>query len=284
METIASQLDKKLKGKKVKRVKVLRKRSFKGKKRELLGKKIKKVRRKAKLLVIEFEEWKKVVLIHLKMTGQLVWRPKGWEKGDWDEELVGGHPTDDWMGELPSFHTRVVWDFEDGSRLFFNDLRVFGWMKIEGDKEWGEKEKKMPPDVVDREFSEKYFRKYLASTRRMVKTAIMDQKKMGGVGNIYACEALWKAKIYPEKRANKLEEKEVERLYKAIKEVVKKGIKLGGATYSDFKDTQGLGGKYQEHFLVYDREGKRCKRCGKKIKKMKVSGRGTYFCPVCQAK
>ena len=284
VETIARQLDEKLRGKRVADVEVLRERSFEGNEDLLEGKKIDGVDRKAKLLIIEFEDWSGVVLVHLKMTGQLVWRPSNWEKGEWKEELAGGHPTDDWVNELPSSHTRVIWSFEDDSKLFFNDMRVFGWMKIKEKSEWEEKEKKMPPDVIDDDFTLEYFRNFLFSTRRMIKTALMDQNKIGGVGNIYASDALWKAKIHPEKRVNKLDEEEVKKLYNAVVEVVEKGIKMGGATYSDFKDTQGLGGSYQDHFLVYDRDGEKCKRCGEKIKKIKVGGRGTYFCPVCQSK
>ncbi len=284
VETIARQLDEKLRGKKVVDIEVLRERSFKGNEDLLEGKKIDGVNRRAKLLIIEFEDWDRVVLVHLKMTGQFVWRPSNWEKGEWREELAGGHPTDDWLNELPSSHTRVMWSFEDDSKLFFNDMRVFGWMKIEKVEEWEKEKEKMPPDVVDNDFTLEYFKSFLSSTRRMVKTAIMDQKKIGGVGNIYACDALWKAKIHPERRANNLSEEEVGRLYGAIVRVINKGIKMGGATYSDFKDTQGLGGSYQDHFLVYDREGEECKRCREKIKKIKVGGRGTYFCPVCQSK
>lgn len=284
VETIARQLDEKLGGKEVDEVEVLRERSFKGDEKLLKGQEIEEVGRRGKLLIIEFKNWDRLVLVHLKMTGQLVWRPGDWEKGEWKEELAGGHPSDDWVNELPSSHTRVIWSFKDDSKLFFNDMRVFGWMKIEKVKKWEEEEEKMPPDVVDDDFTLEYFRSVLSSTRKMVKTAIMDQKKMGGVGNIYASDALWKAKIHPEKRSNNLSDEEMERLYEAVVEVINKGIKMGGATYSDFKDTQGLGGSYQEHFLVYDRDGEKCKRCGEEIKKIKVGGRGTYFCPVCQSK
>lgn len=284
VETITRQLDEKLRGKRVVDVEVLREKSFRGNDDLLKGKKIGGVRRRAKLLIIEFKNWDRLVLVHLKMTGQLVWRSGDWKKGEWKKELAGGHPTDDWINELPSSHTRVIWSFEDGSKLFFNDMRVFGWMKIEKVEKWEEEESQMPPDVVDDDFTLEYFKDFLSSTRRMVKTAIMDQKKMGGVGNIYASDALWKAKVHPKKRASKLSSDEAKRLHDALIEVVNKGIKMGGATYSDFKDTQGLGGSYQDHFLVYDRDGEKCKRCKGKIEKIKVGGRGTYFCPVCQSK
>ena len=123
VETIARQLDKALKGRVVESVEVLREKSFVGKEDDLVGRKIKKVGRKSKMVVVEFEEWNKVVLIHLKMTGQLVLT-------EGKKRTVGGHPTADWVNKLPSKHTRVVMGFKDGLKLFFNDMRTFGWMKI----------------------------------------------------------------------------------------------------------------------------------------------------------
>src|SRR3989344_2113938 len=181
VETIVRQLDKALKGKVISGVEVLREKSFGGSSLELMGKKIKKVGRKAKMVVIEFD--KLVVLVHLKMTGQLV-LVKG------KERVVGGHPTADWVNKLPSKHTRVIINFKDGSRLFFNDMRTFGWMKI-GDVP------SMPPDVVDKEFDFNYLKSVFAKSKRAVKVIIMDQKQMGGVGNIYACDALFLAGVDP---------------------------------------------------------------------------------------
>lgn len=268
VETIVRQLDKALKGKVIKNVEVLREKSFNGDSSELEGRKIKKVGRKSKMLVIEFNDWNKMVLVHLKMTGQLVLT-------DGVKKVVGGHPTADWVNELPSKHTRVIINFNDGSRLFFNDMRVFGWMRIQGIPNW-------PPDVVDKEFNFSYLKSVLRRSKRAIKLLILDQKKMGGIGNIYANDALFLASISPRKLAGELNEREIKKLLKGINKVINKGIKMGGASYSDFKDTRGLGGKYQDHFLVYDKEGEKCGRCGVKIKKFKLGGRGTYWCPKCQ--
>jgi len=195
---------------------------------------------------------------------------------------VGGHPTADWVNDLPSKYTRIIIDFDNGAKLFFNDLRVFGWMKLMTDGEWEKLEKKLPPDVVDREFTMEYFRSVLAKSGRSVKLVLLDQSKFGGVGNIYANDALYKARIDPRRKANDLGEKEIRELYKAVKEVIDLGIKYGGASVDKYVDAAGVGGKYQEHFLVYQRNGEKCKRDGEAIRKIKIGGRGTYYCPSCQ--
>jgi len=262
VEIIVRQLNKVLRGMVIERVEVLREKSFKGEIKELVGRKIKKVGRKSKMMVMEFMELKKVVLIHLKMTGQLIYIDSRLRGNDEEEmRIVGGHPTADWVNELPSKHTRVIIYFKNGSRLFFNDMRAFGWMKI-GDVP------RLPPDVVDKEFTLQLFKELVSGSKRAIKLVLMDQKKIGGVGNIYANDGLFLAKIDPKKMASSLDNNEIERLHKAIKKVINKGILLAG--------------KYQNYFLVYGREGEKCKRCGEEIKKFKLGGRGTYWCLKCQ--
>lgn len=319
VETVVQQLNKALKGRVVGKVEVMREKSAQSDLSELAGKRIGGVKRFAKYIVVELEnneqktinneqktENRKLVtkrnnlnlLIHLKMTGQLVW----WEAREElktpnsklkikestmhldKRQVVGGHPTRDWVGELPSKHTRIVAKFVDGSTLFFNDQRVFGWWKIIGIQDLRFLIQALPPDVIDPGFTVEYLEDVLSRSRRAVKLVILDQAKMGGMGNIYASDALWMAGIDPQRPANKVKKKEVELLHNAMVEVLNKGIELGGASYSHFVDTEGLGGSYQDHFLVYDREGEKCLRkwCRGVIEKIKLGGRGTYFCPKCQ--
>lgn len=277
VETIRKQLDKVLKGREIEGVEVLREKSFGGDRKRVVGKRVKSVERKAKLLMMVLED-KERLLIHLKMTGQLILVDM--EK----ERVVGGHPTADWVNDLPSKHTRVVISFLRGGKLYFNDMRVFGWIKLVKEKEWKRLEKEMPMDVVDKEFTKKYLKETLKGSGRAVKIVIMDQKKMGGVGNIYANDGLFLAGIKPDREARSLEDKEISKLYKSLIRVIKEGIRMGGATASDekFVSVYGLGGRYQEKFRVYDKQGEKCVKCGKKIKKIKLGGRGTYFCPKCQ--
>lgn len=275
VETIARQLDKVLSGRKIVGVEILQKKCFGGSGNDLVGMEIGGVGRKAKMIVIGFRNWDKVLIIHLKMTGQLIYVENS-------RRVVGGHPTPDWVNELPSKHTRVIIDFDNGSKLFFNDLRMFGWMKIMDNGKWRIDKDRMPPDVVDKEFTLAYFSGMLVKSGRSIKLVLLDQGKFGGVGNIYANDALYKAKIDPRRKAKDLSEDEVRELYRAVKEVIEMGIRYGGASVDKYVDAAGMGGKYQEHFLVYQREGEKCRRDGETIKKIKIGGRGTYYCPGCQ--
>jgi|WetSurMetagenome_2_1015567.scaffolds.fasta_scaffold56619_2 formamidopyrimidine-DNA glycosylase len=275
VETIRRQLNESLKNRVIKGVEVLREKSFGGDPQKLNGWQVERVDRKAKIIEIYFKKQKELIIVHLKMTGQLVF-------ADGEKRIVGGHPTADWVNALPSKHTRVVVDFEDGAKLFFNDMRVFGWMRLV-DKEKYEKEmRKTAPDVTDREFSLKYLTDVLKKSGKAVKLVLMDQEKIGGVGNIYANDALYLAKVMPNRKANSMSEQEIKNLLAAIREVINKGIKYGGASAANYVDTRGLGGTYQDHFLVYKKDGQICKRCGGKIQKMKIGGRGTFYCPKCQ--
>lgn len=282
VETIARQLDTKLVGKKITNVEVLRSKSFVGKPVELKGLVIKEVCRVSKMIIFRFKKTDLVMLGHMKMTGQLVWRPKKWDKNDLDKEIVGGHPTADWVQDLPGKHTRVVIHFSDESQLFFNDLRVFGWLKLANEVEVQKQISKLPPDVTDKRFTVEFFSSVLNRSKRAVKVVIMDQSLIGGVGNIYANDALFEAKIDPRRPATSLLESEVSALFNSIKNRINLGIQYGGASAANFVHTTGLGGKYQDHFLVYKKDGDECPRGNGKIKKITVGGRGTYYCPNCQ--
>jgi len=174
----------------------------------------------------------------------------------------------------------------DKGQLFFNDMRVFGWIKVV-DKEGLVREfKDLGPDVNSSGFTVKHLKEVLESSGRAVKLILLDQKKLAGVGNIYANDGLYCAGVDPRRSGKEVAKNEeaVRRLFRCLKKVIDKGIKYGGATASDdsFVNTAGLGGKYQKHFLVYEKEGKKCRRCEGKIKKVKLGGRGTYFCHKCQ--
>jgi len=304
VETIKRQLSEVLIGQTIKAVEVRRAKSFQDNPKDVIGKKITGIDRRAKMLIIELSHEPRAtshelaLLIHLKMTGQLIYQATSHQppatslKARFSNHqphfkfagrIVGGHPTPDWVEKLPSNHTRIILQLTKG-KLFFNDMRVFGWIKVITNQELDKLNQGLPPDVIDANFSLKYFTDYLARTGRPVKIAITDQNKMGGVGNIYANDALWQAKIHPRRPAKSLNLSEINQLHRALKLVLKLGIKYGGATASDdkFVHTTGLGGKYQEHFLVYEQDGKPCHRCQTIIKKIRLAGRGTYYCPHCQ--
>jgi len=245
---------------------------------DIVGRRIERIYRKQKIIVVELTG-EVVLLVHLKMTGQLIYEDKNKKQKD---RVVGGHPTSDWVGSLPSKHTRAIISFKDGSKLFFNDQRKFGWLRLMDKSDWEKKVSALPPDVVDVGFTLAYLTNVLAKSSRAVKLVILDQAKMGGMGNIYANDALNIAKIHPKTPSNQLKTDAVKRLYAAMIRVIEAGISAGGASYSHFVGIEGQGGTYQDQFVVYDREGKACFNCGGVIKKISLGGRGTYFCPNCQ--
>ncbi|MBU1499620.1 bifunctional DNA-formamidopyrimidine glycosylase/DNA-(apurinic or apyrimidinic site) lyase [Patescibacteria group bacterium] len=248
VETICRQLNKVLAGQRIK--------SLRGVSLQVEGKKILGVKRKAKMIIIELSKGESL-LIHLKMTGQLIYNGK------------------------ENKYTRAIFTLDKG-RLYFNDLRKFGWIKLVTNKELKQQLVKLPPDVVDKEFTPHLLQNILRSSGQAIKTVLMDQSKMGGVGNIYANEILFCAGIDPQTPANTVG-LQVRNLQGWIKKVINQGIKYGGSTASDenFVNARGEPGKFQEHFLVYENKNV-CKKCKTKISKIKLGGRGTYYCPGCQ--
>lgn len=276
VETVARQLNTALAGKSIATFNIYRDKSAQSALDAIVGKNIVSVSRRAKYLLFNFDADAMCLVAHLKMTGQLIYVP---HRG---ERVFGGHPTPDWVEALPSKHTRIAIGFQDGSTLFFNDMRVFGWMKILAKHELRSMSQAMPPDVIDPEFTVEYLAQVLSRSSRAIKLVILDQAKMGGMGNIYANDALWLAHINPSKPAQTLSKNEVKSLHQAMQQVLHRGIELGGASESTYKHINGLGGKYQEEFLVYKKEGEQCARCGGVIEKFKLGGRGTYWCQGCQ--
>lgn len=287
VETIARQLNTAVVDKIIEKVVVYRDKIFSGVPESLVRAKVSKVGRRAKMVVIEFDSRDEVVQVHLKMTGQLIYTEKTQKtKTDKNQNeetrIVGGHPSSDWVAKLPSKHTRVEIVFEDGSKLFFNDMRAFGWMRIVSRTQEIKDLRTQVPDVVDVEFSLDYFTGVLSKIKRPIKVALLDQQLMGGIGNIYANDALNLARILPSRSANELTKAQTTALYDAIRFVIDLGIKTGGASAANYVDTRGLGGSYQNFFLTYKRDGQLCKNCGGKIVKIKLGGRGTFYCPDCQ--
>ena len=277
VETVKRRLNEVVVGKTIAQVEVLRQKSFQGDPQKILNQTITQVSRRAKLLRIEITG-PYDCLVHLKMTGQLIYVGQG-------ERVGGGHPTADWIHQLPGDHTRVIIFFKDETRLFFNDMRVFGWIKVADDQAVKNEFSKYGPDVNQPEFSVDYLQEKLSSRTIPIKQAILIGQIVGGIGNIYACEALYQAKIDPRKPAQELSGDELERLVSALKQVIDKAIKFGGTTFDGkYVDTNDLAGNYQDQLKVYGQEGETCpdQECDGKIEKIKISGRGTYFCSSCQ--
>jgi len=240
--------------------------------------KITGVRRFGKVLVIDLSSNYSIVT-HVKMTGQFIYQgPNLLNAKSLSHKVVGG---------LGGKHTHVIFNLDRGGVLYFNDYRRFGWMRLEKTSNIqksknpnnyiGKLGKEFLKDLTLEEFSE-----ILVKSKKPVKLLLMDQQKMAGVGNIYANDALWLARIAPQRIANSLQTTEGKKLFGAVEKVLKEGIKRGGASELAYVAPDGSEGHYQDFTLVYGREGEPCKVCKTPIEKIKLGGRGTYFCPVCQ--
>jgi formamidopyrimidine-DNA glycosylase len=228
--------------------------------RAIVGASIKKVQRRAKILQIFFSN-EKIIIIHLKLTGRLLVRRRGDRKDDWQH---------------------IVLSLSGDKELRFADSRKFGWFRlIKGKKELQKILEEFGPEPFD-DLTLPIFQKILASTSRPVKIVLMDQQKISGIGNIYSNEALFLAKINPRQPANKVTKQEGKKLYQALEEVLKAGIKYRGASDQYYLDALGHKGSFQEHFLVYKRQGKKCLACSGVVKRINLGGRGTFYCPQCQ--
>ena len=233
--------------------------SLKEVKKAIVGAKIKKIKRRAKLLQILLDN-KLTLIIHLKMTGRILIRKKGAKPDKWQ---------------------RITISLDNNKELRFADSRKFGWIKLVNQKELKEILADYGPEPLD-DLSLKNFQGILKRTKRPVKIVLMDQKKISGIGNIYANDALFLAKINPQTPSNKLNTARIKQLFQAIEKVLKIGLKARGASDQYYLDALGKKGNYQKQFLVYGQENKKCSRCGAKIKRISLGGRGTFFCPQCQ--
>lgn len=245
----------------------------------LVGAKVTDVRRRAKVLIIDLSSNYSLV-VHLKMTGQLVFRSKTAAFG-------AGHPNHSLIGELPDKTTRVTLAFKDGSRLFFNDQRKFGWMRLLPTPEVEQLDffVKVGPEPLAADFTADAF--ILRLNRRAksgIKAVLLDQTVVAGIGNIYADESLWAAKIHPETRVQNVPKARLKALFEGLQKVLRTSIEKGGSTDRNYVDAQGKRGSYLTFANVFRREGKPCPRCGTTIIKLRVAGRGTHICPHCQVK
>lgn len=281
VESIKLQLQKFLVGHTVEGIAVNYAKVFEGDTNDLLRAKVKNIRRFGKVLCLDFSNGNSL-LIHIKLTGQLIYRgPNLRRPPELSKKVSGG---------VPGAHTHVIFELDEGGHLYYNDFRKFGWMRVTSTDKVMDNSfiKKLGPEPFGKKTSKNRltlptFMEVLASTKRAVKVVIMDQSKIGGVGNIYANDALFLSKIDPRRPANSLDEKEARKLLTSIETVIRRGLEYGGASELSFVTPDGGQGEYQDHTLVYGKAGSVCKHgCGGKVVKFTLGGRGTYWCPTCQ--
>ena len=273
----------------------------------LHGARVMAVRRRAKVLMIDLDT-RYTLVVHLKMTGQLVFR-QGSSHGarvspkksrdprkvaqDFSadtareiDDFAGGHPNDSLISELPDRSTRVQMDFVDGSRLFFNDQRKFGWVKLLPTDEVKNLPfmQKVGPEPLDPNTrAEDFIQRIRRRQNSMIKPAFLDQAVIAGVGNIYADEALWAAQIHPQTRVKNISDQQLNTLFNELRQILQLSIDQGGSTDKNYVDAEGRKGNYLTFARVFRREGQACHRHpDQEIIKLKVAGRGTHICPVCQ--
>jgi len=281
VETIRLGLQKYLVGHKIIGVQVRVPKIFIGSTKQIIGAKITNLKRIGKGLIIELNN-NFVLAIHLKMTGQLIYQD-GKTKNVALSAKTGGE-------KLPSKYSHVIFALDNGAFLYYNDLRRFGWIKVVKKDQLMQipffKEMGPEPLVVissgQAHLTLELFKKIISSSNTVIKVLLMDQKKIGGIGNIYANDALFEAKIDPRRKAKSLSSQEIKKLYESVLDVLQKSLKYGGSSDENFVNALGQEGNYQNHTLVYGREKKPCRNCKNLIKKIKLGGRGTYYCSICQ--
>lgn len=274
VETIKRGLKDYILHKRIKKIEVLCDKSFIGSPKEVESTKVIALRRFGKALIIDLDN-EKSLMIHLRMTGQLIY--------DGKERYAAGHPSDNFTAKLPNKQTRVTLSLENGT-LYFNDQRKFGFIKIIETKNVKNDSfiKKLAKEPWDMTASELY-EKLQKHKNSAIKAVILDQTIICGLGNIYADESLFSSKIHPETKAGKITLEETESLLDSAREVMEKSIASGGSTMKNYVKADGTKGDYLDLFAqVFHKEGQPCPRCGTKIIKKKVAGRGTHFCPHCQ--
>ncbi len=251
--------------------------SFKEFEKEIKGKKIQKVWRRAKNIIFDLSGGYSL-LVHQKLTGHLLignWKLK---TGNW--EPLSNNSLKDPVNR----YIHLIFWLSGNLMLALSDLRKFAKVEL-----WKTEEllnssefKKLGPEPLDPKFTFEKFKQALKNKKGKIKQILMNQEIIAGIGNIYSDEALWWAKIHPFQDVSKLSEDELKKLYEAIKRVLKKGIELGGESFSDYRNIEGEKGDFDDERKVYQREGEKCSRCGTKIKRIKISGRSSCFCPKCQ--
>ena len=294
VETIRRDLIKKILNKKITVVKVLKARSVGGSAapfiKILTGNSFSRVDRRGKLLILRFASAALIgsgktaptaLLCHLKMTGQLIYEKENKNKV---EVVAGGHKLSESDIEgLPNKHTRVAFVFADGGELFFNDLRLFGYMKLASQEQVATALKKFGPEPLTKDFTFGYFTTLFKKRKNTnAKALLLNQELVAGLGNIYVDEVCWCARVRPDRRVGTITKNEQKKLFTCIPQILRAALKHRGTTFRNFLDSSGHKGNYTDFLKVYDRDGEKCKRCGSIIKKIRIAGRGTHFCPRCQ--
>ncbi|OGF28823.1 DNA-formamidopyrimidine glycosylase [Candidatus Falkowbacteria bacterium RIFOXYC2_FULL_47_12] len=280
VETIRRDLAKKILRKKITRVEVKKARLIKSGVAEfqkiITGNRFKSINRIGKLLYLELpkDRW---LLVHLKMTGQLIYQTG-------KKIIAGGHSYSSMDFILPGKYTYVIFTFAGGGQLFFNDMRTFGYMQLVDIAQLKNILSTYGIEPLQKNFSLKNFRNALDKRKTSVKAVLLNQKIFAGIGNIYADEICFYAAVKPSRPVTSLTAIEIKKLRRGAEVIIKKSIQERGTTFNSFRDGEGKKGNFIKYLKVFQRNGQQCLRCRRGIiQKIRLAGRGTHFCPHCQA-
>jgi len=282
VEVVKRSLKKKIQNLIIKKVKIndgnLRYKVNKVEISKLIGKRVKKISRRSKFLIFEFDQ-DKLMLVHLGMTGKFFFVNQNNKKFKtsfyYDLNLKKDFK-----------HDRVIFIFKNNQKLIYNDMRKFGFIKLLNSKKYNKNLhiKNLGPEPLNKNFNKTYLKKYVTGRNRKIKNVLMDQMCVSGLGNIYVNEILFLSGIRPFRKVAKLKDFEINKIIKSTKKILKKSIKLGGSSIKDFSSGDGKKGKYQFFFHVYGRKGEKCSNvdCNSRVLKTVISNRSSFFCKSCQ--
>ena len=246
--------------------------------KKLVGKKIKKIKRRSKFLIFEINK-SYLMLVHLGMTGKFFFVDQKKKKFKTSFYYLLDYQKD-------QKHNRVIFFLSKNRKLIYNDVRKFGFIKLYkfNDKMRIPHLKNLGPEPLEKKWNLKYFKNYIVNKKRNIKNILMDQKFVSGLGNIYVNEILFLSGVKPSSEVKKLKDYKIKKIIKYSKIILRRSIKLGGSTIKDFSSENGKKGDFQQHFKVYGRENQDCSNidCNLRIIKTVISNRATFFCKKCQ--
>ncbi len=279
VETIRQDLRSALLGKKIRSIDIKLERIIKSDLAEfqktLPNNSFKEIDRTGKLLIFKLEKSDLFLLVHLKMTGQLVYISR-------DDTFAGGHSDKLSLDQANKKYSRVIINFSDKSALYFNDLRTFGLMRLVSKEELEHEKSKFGIEPLQENFQITSLKAIISKSRLPIKALLLDQKRIAGIGNIYADEILFASGVLPDRPADKLHPEEIEKIFKETKRIIKSAIENRGTTFNNYVDGKGQKGSFTKKLKVYGRAKQDCLVCKKILIKKKVAGRGTVFCSYCQ--
>ncbi len=279
VETVRRGLVRRVKNKRIKTVEVRKASMVRGSAaafvRQLTGDAFDRIERRGKLLIFHLAKADKYMLVHLKMTGQLILESGKKTSG-------GGHPWPPVGDGLPNKYSHVIFSFASGAKLYFNDMRQFGYLQIVDEKKLALATAHYGVEPLSKDYTWEAFRESMRGRSVSLKAALLNQTLVAGLGNIYADEVAYRARVRPSRRVPRVTEAEWRRIYREIPKVLAEALKYRGTTFDKFRDSEGKSGDFSSRLKAYGRAGLKCKRCGTIMVKTKVAQRGTTYCPNCQ--